>query len=131
MSLLRSFCIVGALAFIVNWATFNIIELLCRASFNHPFPMVATVAANAMALIVSYYGNRKYTFGGKSSSYAGVRFVLINLLAAIVQYLCIVAAHKIFEEDSTLIDNLASYLIGLPLGLLIRLFLYKRWVFLE
>jgi putative flippase GtrA len=131
MSLLGSFCVVGTLAFFTNWLVFNIVEFSTETIFGHHITILSAILANALALIVGYYGNKYYSFNGKVAPNSIVRFLLINILAGVIQYLCIFLGHRFVREDSILLDNITSYLIGVPLGLIVRFVFYKRWVFLR
>lgn len=130
-----AFLVVGGVAFLVDALTFNLLVFGWDLSGSGPLfdlPLVGKVVAIAVATVVTYVGNRYWTFGSRHierrfSRY--VVFVLLNLVAIAIQLACLGFSRYVLGLDSIVADNISGTFIGQALATLFRFFTYDRWVF--
>ncbi len=130
-----AFLVVGGVAFMVDALTFNLLVFGISLTGNGPLfeaPLVAKTLAIALATLVTYVGNRYWTFGSRRirrrfSRY--VVFVLLNVAAVAIQLACLGFSRYVLGLDSIVADNVSGTLIGQALATLFRFFTYDRWVF--
>ncbi|AXT86901.1 GtrA family protein [Aeromicrobium sp. A1-2] len=125
-----SFLAVGGFGYVVDVGVFNYLRtapLLVGLD-----PSVAKSLAVALAMVVTYVGNRAITWRGEG---AGDRrrevmlFVLFNLVGLGVSVLTLVISHDLLGLTSRLADNLSANVVGLALGTAFRYWSYRRYVF--
>ena len=125
-----TFLAVGGAGYVVDVASFNVLR-------THTFlaatdPSYARIVAVALAMVVTYLGNRLLTWRGQSS---GDRrreiglFVLFNVIGLGLSVATLVVSHDVLGLTSRLADNLSANVVGLGLGTLFRYWSYKRFVF--
>ena len=130
-----AFLVVGGVAFVVDALTFNLLVFGISLTGNGPLfeaPLVAKTLAIALATLVTYVGNRYWTFGSRRirrrfSRY--VVFVLLNIAAVAIQLACLGFSRYVLGLDSIVADNVSGTLIGQAIATLFRFFTYDRWVF--
>jgi putative flippase GtrA len=125
---------VGAVAFLVDVGTFN----LLRFGFfgvEGPLegkPLTAKACSAFIATIVAWLGNRYWTFRRRrraSRRREFVLFLVMNALGLGIALACLGFSHYVLGLQSALADNIAGNVIGLGLGTLFRFWTYKRFVF--
>jgi putative flippase GtrA len=125
-----SFLLVGGLGYVTDIAAFNI--LLSRSPFDRWDPSMARVAAVAVAMVVTYCGNRWLTWRG-SSAQARARevalFVVFNVIGLGISTATLVLSHDVLGLTSRLDDNISANVVGVALGTLFRFWSYRRFVF--
>jgi putative flippase GtrA len=117
---------VGGTGYVVDVATFN---LLLSADLD---PIVARVLAVGVAMVVTYLGNRYWTWRGVSSEDLARKitlFVAFNLVGMGISVTCLFISHHLLGLTSRLADNISVNVVGLVLGTLFRYWTYKRYVF--
>jgi putative flippase GtrA len=128
-----AFLAVGGVAFVVDAVTFNL--LVFGFGGDGPMyddPLVAKIIAIVVATIVTYIGNRYWTFGTRTlqrrfSRY--VIFVALNLAAILIQLGCLAFSRYVLGLEGIVADNIAGTFIGQALATVFRFFTYDRWVF--
>lgn len=126
----RSFLAVGGAGYVVDVAAFNLLRSV------QPFavldPSVARTLAVALAMCVTYLGNRNLTWRDHSSGNrhreVGL-FVLFNFVGFGFSLLTLVLSHDVLGLTSRLADNISANVVGLALGTIFRYLTYKRFVF--
>lgn len=124
------FLSVGGIAFVVDMGLFN----LLRFGPGHLLEdkvLTAKIIALVAATLVSWVGNRMWTFADHRTTRHGrelVVFAAINLVGAAVPVLTLAFSHYVLELTSPLADNAATVL-GIAIGTVLRYVGYKRWVF--
>jgi putative flippase GtrA len=125
-----TFLTVGGLGYIVDVASFN--ALRSTPGLGGVDPSYARILAVALAMVVTYLGNRLFTWRGQST---GDRrrelglFVVFNVIGLGLSVLTLVISHDLLGFTSRLADNISANVIGLALGTLFRYWSYKRFVF--
>jgi putative flippase GtrA len=130
---LAKFGVVGAVAFVVDVAVFNLL-LFHSSGFLHGKPVTAKAVSTVIATVVSYLGNRFWTFRHRQSTGSPREYVLffaLNGVGLLITEACLAFSHYVLGLDSQLADNLSANVIGVGLAMLFRFWAYRRWVFPE
>jgi len=124
------FLSVGGVAFVVDLGVFNLLRFGPGELLEHK-PLTAKVISVVAATIVSWLGNRHWTFSRHRTDRPTrelVVFAAINLVCAVVPVLTLAFSHYVLALTTPLADNVAT-VIGIALGTAMRYLGYKRWVF--
>lgn len=124
---LAKFGSVGATAFIIDLAFFNLFLLVFH------FPSIPSkILSVFIATIWAWLGNRLWTFSGQKTESRRkefTQFALINLIGMVIGLIPLWISHYVLGFTSPLADNIAANVIGLGLGTIFRFFAYRSWVF--
>jgi putative flippase GtrA len=126
---LSKFGVVGAIALAVNMGVFN--AFLIAAPGKQIF---AKVISTIVATCVAYVGNRYWTYKDRDKIDRHREmffFFLINGVAMVIEVMFVFISKYGLNQDGTLAVNIASYVFGLPLGMLFRLYCYRTFIFPE
>jgi putative flippase GtrA len=131
---MAKFGVVGAVAFVVDVAVFNALRFegeLWSGPLSHK-PITCKVISVCVATLVTYAGNRHWTWRHRSRR--GLRreltlFVLLNGVGMLIAVLCLAVSHYLLGLTSALADNVSANGVGLVLGTAFRFWSYRRWVF--
>jgi putative flippase GtrA len=96
-------------------------------------PLTAKAIAVSVATVVTYLGNRFWTFRHRENQpllREGSLFIVLNLIGLLIAVAMIAATVYGLGLRDPLAYNTAS-VIGTGLGTIFRYLSYKRWVFLE
>jgi putative flippase GtrA len=120
---------VGAIALVVNSGVFNAFLVVVPDK-----QIYARVIATTVATCVTYVGNRYWTYRDRDRT--GRRremffFFLVNGIAMVIEVLFVFISKYGLGQDGALAMNIASYVFGLPLGMVFRLYCYRTFVFPE
>jgi putative flippase GtrA len=125
-----TFLAVGGAGYVVDVAAFNL--LLSLTPFSTLDPTVARTLAVAVAMCVTYLGNRTLTWRDRSRGNrhreVGL-FVLFNIIGFGFSVVTLALSHDVLGLTSRLADNISANLVGLALGTVFRYLTYKRFVF--
>jgi len=124
---LARFAVTGLAAYLTDVAVFN--ALLLGADLAATW---SKVVSSLVAITVAFAGSRWFTWRHRRSSrirreYA--RFFLVSLLAAGIQYLCLVITHHVLGWTSPLVDNLSANVVGMGLATAFRFWAFRTLVF--
>ncbi len=125
-----TFLLVGGLGYVVDVVVFNV--LLSTAPFDQWHPSFARIAAVAIAMVVTYCGNRWLTWRHQSDQARSreiALFVVFNLIGLAISIVTLVISHDLLGLTSRLADNISANGVGLALGTLFRYWSYRRFVF--
>lgn len=98
--------------------------------FTHP--ITAKVITIGIASVLTYLGNRLWTFADRTVPQTGrsiVAFAVVNLLATALQLGCLGFSRYVLGLDSPLADNISGTLIGQIVSTAFRYVTYGRYVF--
>jgi putative flippase GtrA len=130
---LIKFGAVGGVGVVVNFAVFNGLWLTVFNPSTMPHgPLLATALATLVAIVVNWLGNRYWAFAAErqeNTAREGIEFFLASLIGMCVPLLCIGVSRYMLGLHSLLADNIASNVVGLLLGTVVRYVLYKFWVY--
>lgn len=128
-----AFLVIGGLAFLVDAATYNLLVFWVTGEgpmFHQP--LAAKIIAIVLASIVTYIGNRYWTFNSRHLPHKWSRYVLFvvfNLIAIGLQLGCLAFSRYVLGLDSILADNISGTFIGQALATVFRFVTYDRFVF--
>ncbi len=127
-----SFGIVGGLGYIVDVGTFNLLRYAGNPGVLHDKPLTAKVISVTLATVVTYLGNRFWTWRHRRHG-SGARqwglFVLLNLIGMGIALACLAVSHYVLDLTSPLADNVSANVVGLVLGTAFRFWSYRTYVF--
>ena len=126
---LGKFGTVGAIALVVNMGVFNAYMAVAPSK-----QIFAKVASTIAATCVAYVGNRYWTYKDREKIDRRREmffFFLINGVAMVIEVMFVFISKYGLGQDGPLAVNIASYVFGLPLGMLFRLYCYRTFVFPE
>jgi putative flippase GtrA len=130
---LIKFGAVGGVGVIVNFVVFNALWLTVFNPSRLPHgPILATIVATLVAIVVNWLGNRYWAFAAvrqRSTTREGLEFLIASLIGMGVPLLCIAVSRYVLGFHTLLADNIANNVVGLILGTFVRYVLYKFWVF--
>ncbi len=124
------FLVVGAVSFVIDMGLFNLLVFGPGQVLGNK-TTTANVISIAAATLVSWVGNRHWTFSTKRTDRQVRELVVygaINVVAALVPVATVALGRYSFHQDSQLALN-AAKVIGIILGTAIRYVGYKLWVF--
>jgi putative flippase GtrA len=127
------FGVIGLVGYFVDVAIFNLLRL-GAAGDDHFFqsPIGAKIVSVAIATIVTWFGNRYWTFREhrrKNYLLELFEFAVVALGGLAIGLLCLWVSHYLLGFQSLLADNISTNLIGLFLGTAFRFLLYRYWVY--
>ncbi len=128
---IAKFASVGALGYVVGVGGFNLLVHLDGAPLKDR-PLTASFISGAVSILVTYTGNRLWTW--KDRQWTGVRreitlFFLINGITLVFGVTCLAVSRYVLRLDSALADNISANVIGVGLGTLFRFWSYRTFVF--
>lgn len=132
---LSKFATVGGIAFLIDFALFNYMTTARGVE-----PVTAKTIATVTAASVAFVGNRFWTWRHRERSnpvreyalfffFNGVGLGIAVACLAISRYGLGSIWPAVFQ--TTLADNIASFIVGTGLGTLFRFWSYRRFVFVE
>jgi putative flippase GtrA len=125
-----SFLAVGGTGYVVDVAAFNLLR--STPGLAGADPSYARILAVALAMVVTYVGNRMFTWraaSGDDRRRQIVLFVVFNLIGLGLSVLTLTLSHDVLGLTSRLADNVSANVVGLALGTVFRFWSYRRFVF--
>ena len=123
------FATVGSVGFVVDVAVFN--ALLFGGPLNDR-PLTAKTVSVIVATVVTYTGNRHWTFRHRARTTVAREypmFFLLNGVGLVIALACLGVSRYVLGFSGPLADNIAANIVGLGLGTLFRFWSYRKWVF--
>jgi putative flippase GtrA len=127
---LARFLSVGGVAFVVDLGLFNLLRFGPGHLLEHK-PLTAKIISLVAATLVSWVGNRHWTFSRQRTDRRTrelVVFTAINVVGAVIPVLTLAFSHYVLDLTNALADNVAT-VVGIALGTALRYVGYKKWVF--
>ncbi|PFG32494.1 GtrA family protein [Sanguibacter antarcticus] len=122
---------VGGLAFVVDTGMFNLLRF-GPGDLLEDKPITAKILSVAIATLVSWVGNRYWTFSDRRTP-TRVRelmgFAVVNIGGMAIAVACLGFSHYVLDLRSPLADNISANGVGLVLGTAFRYVAYRSWVF--
>jgi putative flippase GtrA len=126
------FLVVGGVAFVVDVGLFNLLVHGPDGGVLNDRPIAAKVVATGASMLVSYYGNKLWTYVAHESSTPlrqTAAFLVVNAVAWGLNLAPLAVSRYVLGLDSVLADNVAGNVIGVALALVFRFWAYGRYVF--
>ncbi|MGH3506809.1 MAG: GtrA family protein [Nocardioidaceae bacterium] len=126
------FGIVGGVGFIVDVAVFNLLRYAGDPGVLEHKPLTAKAISVCVATVVTYLGNRHWTWRHRARTGARREMTLFFILNGVgmgIALLCLAVSHYLLDFTSALADNISANVVGLFLGMLFRFWSYRTFVF--
>ncbi|KQO62444.1 hypothetical protein ASF23_10030 [Curtobacterium sp. Leaf261] len=127
-----SFLVVGGIGFLVDAAIYNALAFWGGHGPLFSLPLLAKIIAIAGASVVTYFGSRLWTYRDRAAEPrrgAFWIFVLLNVIAILLQLACLGFSRYVLGLHSPLSDNVSGTLVGQAIATVFRYWAYGRWVF--
>ncbi|WP_239003710.1 GtrA family protein [Nocardia panacis] len=127
-----AFLVVGAIGFLVDAGAYNLLVFWGGAGVLYRAPLPAKIIAIAVATVVTYFGNKWWTFAHKKSDNPGREYLLytvFNVIAIGLQLGCLGFSRYVLELSTPLSDNISGTLIGQIVAVIFRYWAYDKFVF--
>jgi putative flippase GtrA len=131
---LSKFGIVGMLALVVDVGGFNLLRFAGGEGPLYQQPITAKIVSTAAATVVSWLGNRYWTFRRTRRSAVHHEFFLFVLACTIgsgMAVACLAISHYLLGFTSPLADNISANVVGLVIGTAFRFWAYRTFVFIQ
>jgi putative flippase GtrA len=127
------FGVVGFAGYVVDVGLFNLLRLGVFGE-GHVLqgPLGAKVLSVSVAVLVTWFGNRYWTFRDhrrKNYLLELGEFAAVAAGGLLIGLLCLWVSHYVLGFDNLVADNIAANVVGLALGTAFRFFLYRFWVY--
>lgn len=127
------FGIVGLVGYIIDVGIFNALRLGVLGD-DHFFqePIGAKIASVTVATLVTWFGNRYWTFREnrrKNFMLEFVEFCAIAIVGMGISLVCLYVSHYLLGFTSLLADNISTNVVGLLLATTFRFLMYRFWVY--
>lgn len=127
-----AFLVVGAIGFLVDAGTYNLLVFWGGEGVLYHAPLPAKIIAIAVATVVTYFGNKWWTFAHKKTDNPGREYLLyavFNVVAIGLQLGCLGFSRYVLDLSSPLSDNISGTLIGQIVAVIFRYWAYDKFVF--
>ncbi|NRQ51083.1 GtrA family protein [Aeromicrobium stalagmiti] len=125
-----TFLAVGGAGYVVDVGGFNLLRSV--PLFAGHDPTLAKIVAVALAMVVTYVGNRALTWRDADTSDRRrevALFVLFNTIGLGFSVVTLFVSHHLLGLTSGLADNISANVVGIALGTIFRFWSYRRFVF--
>ncbi|OXR46605.1 hypothetical protein B7C42_01576 [Nocardia cerradoensis] len=129
-----AFLVVGAIGFLVDAGTYNLLVFWGGDGVLNRAPLVAKIISILVATVVTYFGNKWWTFAHKQGGSPAREYLLytvFNVVAIGLQLGCLAFSRYVLHLSSPLADNISGTLIGQIVAVVFRYWAYDTFVFAE
>lgn len=123
---------VGGAGFVVDVGVFNLLRYAGSPGLLEHKPITAKVISVTLATIVTYLGNRHWTWAERergSRRREVILFLFFNGIGMAIALACLAVSHYGLGLRSPLADNISANVVGLVLGMAFRFWSYRTFVF--
>jgi putative flippase GtrA len=131
---LAKFSVVGALSTLVDVGGFNVLRFAGGHGALYGHPLTAKVASASVATVLSWLGNRYWTFRRTrrpAAHHEFILFVTVSMLGTGIALACLAFSHYLLGLTTPLADNIAANVVGLFLATSFRFWTYRVHVFTQ
>jgi len=125
------FLLVGGAGFVTDVGAFALLRTGTLGLLDE-HPLTAKVVSTAAAVVVTWLGNRWWTWGHRTTASTRrelLLFVLVNGVGMGIALACLAVSHYVLGFTSLLADQLSANGVGLVLGTAFRFVAYRSLVF--
>jgi putative flippase GtrA len=126
------FGLVGGVAFVVDVGGFNLLRYAGSPGLLEHKPLTAKAISVALATVVTYFGNRHWTWRDRPRAARhreAILFFVFSGLGMTIALACLGFSHYVLDLRSPLADNVSANLVGLAFGMVFRFWTYRTFVF--
>lgn len=126
------FGVVGGLGYVTDLVVFNTVLYAGGLAVLSGHPLAAKMTSSLAALVVTYLGNRHWTWRGRSCARRHrevALFAAFNVVGIAIALACLGTSHYLLGFTTPLADNIAANIVGVALGGLFRFWTYRTYVF--
>lgn len=126
------FGLVGLTGYATDVGIFNLLRYAGEPGVLEAKPLTAKVLSVAVAIVVTYLGNRHWTWRyrpRRGHHREFVLFVVFSLAGMAISLLCLGVSHYALGLTGPLADNVSANVVGLVLGTVFRFWAYRTHVF--
>ncbi|MGI8434888.1 MAG: GtrA family protein [Nocardioidaceae bacterium] len=128
------FGVIGGLGFVIDVGLFNILRYAGTPGLLEHKPLTAKAISVTAATVVTYLGNRHWTWADRPRS--GARreltlFFVLNGIGMVISLAFLAVSHYALDLRSPLADNVSANGFGLVFGMVFRFWGYRTFVFRE
>ena len=127
------FLAVGGVGYLVDVAVFNLL-MYAGDGLLGDRPLTAKVISVVVATVVTYAGNRAWTFSSRARTGVAREYTLffaLNAVGLVITAAPLAVSRYVLGLSGPLADNLAANVVGWGLASLFRFWSYRRWVFVR
>ncbi|MBA2456863.1 MAG: GtrA family protein [Nocardioidaceae bacterium] len=129
---LAPFAVIGGIGYLVDVSAFNLLRFAGDPGLLEGKPLTAKALSVTLATVVTYLGNRHWTW--RDRHWSGFRreyvvFFGLNAVGLAIALGCLATSHYVLGLTSALADNVSANGVGLALGTAFRFWAYPRYVF--
>lgn len=127
-----AFGVVGGVGWLVDVGVFNLLLFAGEPGLLEGRPLTAKVASVCVATLVTFAGNRHWTWrhrSGRRARSAIVLFAAVNVAGMLLALGCLALSHHVLGLTSPLADNISANGVGLALATAFRFWAYRTHVF--
>ncbi len=127
-----AFGVVGLTGYTVDVGLFNLLRYAGEPGPLQDRPLTAKAISVVLATLVTFVGNRYWTWRHRSGDQAPRQvalFFLFNGIGMVIAMVCLAVSHYLLGFDSALADNVSANGVGLVLGTTFRFWAYRTHVF--
>ncbi|HSK26375.1 MAG TPA: GtrA family protein [Jiangellales bacterium] len=126
------FLTVGGLGYVVDVTVFNALLYAGGEGPLYDRPLTGKTISVVVATLVTYAGNRFWTFRhrgrtGYAREYA--LFFVLNGVGLAIALACLGFSRYVLDLSGPVADNVSANVVGLALATGFRFWSYRRWVF--
>jgi putative flippase GtrA len=129
---LVTFTVVGGFGYVVDIGLFNLLRYAGEPGPLEDRPLTAKAISVAAATVVTYAGNRHWTWRDRAWTSPHRELAIFGILNAVGMAIalgCLAFSHYVLGFTGPIADNLSANGAGLVLGSTFRFWAYRRWVF--
>jgi putative flippase GtrA len=128
------FGLVGLFTLVVDVGLFNLLRYGGAGGEGLLFdkPLTAKVISTVVAITISYFANRHWTFANRARTGFAREYVLffaISGAAMLISLATLWTSHYALGLANPVADNISANVVGLALGTIFRFWAYRRFVF--
>lgn len=125
------FAVIGGAGLVTDVGVFTLLRSETLGLLDHK-PITCKVVSVVVATLVTWLGNRYWTYRHRTTASVArevVLFAVMNAVAAGIALACLAVSHYLLGFRSLLADNVAANGVGLVLGMAFRFVAYRYVVF--
>ncbi len=127
-----AFGVVGLTGYTIDVGLFNLLRYAGEPGPLQDRPLTAKAISVVAATLVTFVGNRYWTWRHRSGDQAPRQvalFFVFNGIGMVIAMGCLAVSHYLLGFDSALADNVSANGVGLVLGTTFRFWAYRTHVF--